>query len=173
MNTYSQSSTSNKAWLRCALVILLAAVFCLALSGCKNESSIQNAPAVTREQTAPENTPVKTESAGVLTGKWIGKYYYEDGRKSVEFSGTVQQTGDNISGQFTEPRTDFGPMLDKVTFTFAGTMVNNHVLMVKTYSYNTNHKVNYSGTYYPEERKIKGTWSIEKTTGNFEISVQN
>lgn len=174
MNTSFHLSVWNKAWFRQLVVILLAAVFCLALSSCKKEAGSNTTATSKQAQTeALANEPAKTETTGVLTGKWTGKYYYEDGRKNVDFSGTVQQTGDNISGQFTEPRTTFGPMLDKVTFTFTGTIVNNHVLMVKTYSYNTAHKVNYSGTYYPGEKKIKGNWSIENTTGAFEISIQN
>ncbi|MEQ8174527.1 MAG: hypothetical protein ABRQ26_05585 [Syntrophomonadaceae bacterium] len=174
MKTSSQPGVWNKARFRYLAVILLAIAFCLASVGCKKESSGSNTSTAPRDQNkAAVQETAQNEATGVLSGKWTGKYYYEDGRKSVDFSGTVQQTGDNIAGQFTEPRTDFGPMLDKITFTFTGTMVNNHVLMVKTYSYNTSHKVNYSGTYYPGEKKIKGNWSIENTSGTFEISVQN
>lgn len=170
MNTYYRLRISNRRF----TVLVLTALLCLSFCGCKKESGNNNAKSALPEQTKSQvDEPIRREAVGVLNGKWAGKYYYEDGRKSVDFSGTVNHSGDNIAGEFTEPRTSFGPMLDKVAFTFTGTMVNNRVLMVKTYSYNTAHKVNYSGTYYPDERKIKGNWSIENSTGTFEISLQN
>lgn len=172
MKRTSQTNGRPVVLLRHVCVILLIVMVCLVLGACQKQASITTA-GKGQEQTATKaGEQPNRQTTGLLTGKWTGKYYYEDG-KSVDFSGTAQQTGDNISGQFTEPRTTFGPLMDAITFNLTGTIKNNQVTMIKTYAYNAAHKVNYSGTYYPSEKKIKGNWSIEKTTGTFEITIQN
>ena len=102
--------------------------------------------------------------------KWSGTYYYENG-ESIMFSGNIKQQGDNIFGILSEPKTSFGPDQPYLESSIIGTIRNNQVNLMKFYTYDENHTVVYSGTFYPDEKAIRGTRKISETTGRFEISI--
>ena len=106
-----------------------------------------------------------------ISGSCYGYYYYRDAN-SGEFTGTIWQQGNRIWGNFSEPRTTFGPNEAELASKFSGEINNQTVVFTKTYAYDANHQVLYRGTFLPDERKIKGNWYIGKTSGTFEMILQ-
>ena len=106
-----------------------------------------------------------------ISGSCYGYYYYGNANGG-EFTGTIQQQGNKIWGDFSEPRTTFGPNEAELASKFSGEISGQTVVFTKTYAYNPNHQVLYRGTYSPEERKIKGNWYIGKTSGTFELTLK-
>ncbi len=161
-------SESRSSWMRKTCLVLVSILLLCAISSCNKKSTTTIDPS---SQQAVPNQVSSQQPSGILSGSWSGAYYYKDG-SSVAFSGGVQQEGEKFSGKFTEPRTTFGPMMGTIEFTFTGTVKDNHVNMEKTYAYDKTHKVTYTGTYFADEKKIKGEWVIGQTTGRFEITIQ-
>lgn len=106
-----------------------------------------------------------------ISGSCYGYYYYGNAN-SGEFTGTIWQQGNRIWGNFSEPRTNFGPNEAELTSKFSGEISNQTVVFTKTYAYDPAHQVLYRGTFFPDERKIKGNWYIGKTSGTFEMILQ-
>jgi hypothetical protein len=106
-----------------------------------------------------------------ISGSCYGYYYYGNGN-SGEFTGTIWQQGNRIWGNFSEPRTTFGPNQTELASKISGEINNQTVVFTKTYAYDSNHQVLYRGTFNPDDRKIKGNWYIGKTSGAFELILQ-
>jgi len=109
--------------------------------------------------------------AADLSGEWVGTFSYdaEEERAGVRFSIVLVQDGDNVTGTFKEPRSDFGPE-DQTTLTskITGRIDPNtgQIAMIKKYDYD-GHLVVYWGKI--SKGKIVGRWMIDTYSGTFEL----
>ncbi len=108
-----------------------------------------------------------------LSGFWEGRYGYgHDGQSSVSFDVDVRQTGGRLSGIISEPNT-FDPQAGHMlTAALAGQVSGKHVTFTKTYvgeGY-AQHSVTYDGMLSDNNKRIAGRWTIDGTSGEFEMS---
>jgi hypothetical protein len=125
-----------------------------------------NVSAADQDRVTEWSEEVQTQIAGSLSGT----YYYQDNSPSVNFRGIINQQGNKIWGNLIEPRT-FGPIQAYLDSAISGTIEDNTVNFVKTYTYDRSHTVEYWGTYYPREQIIRGAWFIGEISGPFEITI--
>lgn len=111
-------------------------------------------------------------STASLTGAWQGFYTYDYGRKRTEFSATLEQSGNALSGVI-EEYSDEPDGVGRVHFArVEGRTADRAVLFSKTYTGLAGwmHTVDYEAEVDDERNRISGTWRFSATSvGVFEM----
>ena len=123
-------------------------------------------------------TPVATQTARVdqapvrdLTGRWQGRYYYQDGRESVAFVVDMYDNGGKLEGRISEPNTFGGADARSLYANLAGGVQGRALSFSKTYdgTGGQSHSVQYRGELDQDDMSAKGTWRIPGANGRFEL----
>jgi hypothetical protein len=134
-------------------------------------------PAHAQQASVPTHSqggaPVGQPDQLSLAGAWAGRYFYPDGKKSVEFSFVFD--ADACRGRSEEPNT-FG---DKSASKLFGNLAcdtlsvrpGERIAISKTYdgTGGVSHTVTYNGIISADLSEIAGEWSIGKTRGAFNL----
>jgi hypothetical protein len=117
--------------------------------------------------------PALAQSAANLTGRWEGGYVGANVQDANTLTVNLVQNGATLSGGMVEVNT-IGDTAKNLflTSTIQGTVSNGNVVFVKQYdgSGGVSHAVRYSGKVTPNGRHIKGTYSADGATGQFEFA---
>ena len=117
-------------------------------------------------------TAQSSSSTASLTGAWQGFYTHDHGTKRTEFSATLEQSGDTLSGLI-EEYSDEPDGVGRVHFArIEGWTADGVVLFSKTYCGRAGwtHTVDYEGDIDDERYRISGTWRFSATwVGVFEM----
>jgi hypothetical protein len=106
-----------------------------------------------------------------LTGRWTGRYYYEDGRESVPFMVDMYETRGQLEGRISEPNT-FGSASSRSLYAnLNGATEDGIVRFQKTYdgTGGQSHAVNYEGKLDDKKMSVAGRWRLPDASGRFEI----
>jgi len=114
-------------------------------------------------------------AAAQVAGVWQGRYYYPsgDGRPPVEFTATIQQNGDSISGRMEEPNT-FGDNSSSRLYASLTGMVTSAGMLQFNKRYDgtagVGHGVAYAGRI--SGNQVSGNWVIDADfSGRFEMTL--
>lgn len=129
--------------------------------------------AITSKQEIAVNsvTPTLKVDLNDLTGRWAGRYYYEDGRDSVPFEINMYANSHNLKGTISETST-FGDENAVALFAdLKGTIRNNNLQFSKTYdgTGGQTHSIDYRGELDSDKMSAKGRWHLAQASGRFEI----
>jgi hypothetical protein len=116
-------------------------------------------------------TPTLKVNLNDLTGRWAGRYYYEDGRDSVPFEINMYANDHNLKGTISETNT-FGDQNSVALFAdLRGTISNNNLQFSKTYdgTGGQTHSIDYIGRLDDDKMSAKGRWHLAPASGRFEI----
>ncbi|MEX0941608.1 MAG: caspase family protein [Pseudomonadales bacterium] len=106
-----------------------------------------------------------------LTGRWTGRYYYEDGRDSVPFMVDLYETRGQLEGRISEPNT-FGTANSRSLYAnLNGSVKDNSIRFEKTYdgTGGQSHAVFYEGKLDDKKMSVAGRWRLAGARGRFEI----
>lgn len=105
-----------------------------------------------------------------LSGTWRGRYYYNDGRTSVDFVAQLKDDEAQVSGLIGEQNTfdNRGGVLRALV---KGARSGDTVRFTKTYDGKNgySHSVQYTGTLSPNRDSINGRWTLRGATGTFSM----
>jgi hypothetical protein len=113
------------------------------------------------------------QSTSNLTGRWEGGYVGTTIEEANTLTVNLIQSGTRLTGGMVEINT-IGDARQNIflTSTIEGTVSGRNVVFVKKYdgTGGVSHAVRYSGTVSANGRTIKGTYSTEGSTGQFEFA---
>ena len=108
-----------------------------------------------------------------LTGRWIGRYDYDDGEASVPFEADMTQTGMTLRAMTAEPNTFRPGGAPELHGFLTGWVVGREVRLTKTYTFDQGADPEYVGHVDAEACRITGRWSFEdhpEVSGRFTMT---